>query len=119
MKRHKLSNPVKTFITQALACGDTPTMVRRAVKVEFGLDVSPQCVEQYDPTKTAGARLSAKYRTIFWATRARYQKELANIGIAHRAFRLRALQRIVDKARNAGNDRLVMYVLELAARECG
>jgi hypothetical protein len=119
VKPHKLPDPIKTFITQALACGDTPTAVQRAVNAEFGLAVSLQCVEQYDPTKTAGARLGAKYRAIFWATRAAYVKEIESIGIVHRSFRLRALQRLVDRAEDAGNLRLMMRLLEQAARECG
>jgi hypothetical protein len=119
MKPNKIPEPLKTLITQALACGDTPTIVQRSIHAEFGLSLSLQCVEQYDPTKTAGQRLGAKYRAIFWATRMAWGKELANIGVAHRAFRLRALQRIVEKAEDSGDVRLMAKVLEQAARECG
>ena len=53
-----LSNEVKAFIVQALACFDTPSQVAAAVREEFGIEVTRQKCEAHDPTKRAGKDLS-------------------------------------------------------------
>src|SRR3954452_10970604 len=44
-----LTDDVKTFIVRTLAAFDTPSQVARLVKAEYGIDVSRQQVEVYDP----------------------------------------------------------------------
>jgi hypothetical protein len=114
-----LKSDVKAFIVQALACFDTPTQVSQAVKQEFDIDVTRQQVEQHDPTKRAGANLAAKWRTLFEDTRKRFREEVAEIPIANRAFRLRGLGRMAEKAENMRNLALTAQLYEQAAKECG
>jgi len=114
-----LKSDVKAFIVQALACFDTPTQVSQAVKQEFDIDVTRQQVEQHDPTKRAGANLAAKWRTLFEDTRKRFREETAEIPIANRAFRLRGLGRMAEKAENMRNLTLTAQLYEQAAKECG
>lgn len=114
-----LTSDVKAFIVQALACFDTPTQVSQAVKQEFDIDVTRQQVEQHDPTKRAGANLAAKWRTLFEDTRKRFREETSEIPIANRAFRLRVLGRMAEKAENMKNMALTAQLLEQAAKECG
>ncbi|MDF9617000.1 DUF2280 domain-containing protein [Pseudomonas entomophila] len=114
-----LTSDVKAFIVQALACFDTPTQVSQAVKQEFDIDVTRQQVEQHDPTKRAGANLAAKWRTLFEDTRRRFREEVAEIPIANRAFRLRGLGRMAEKAENMRNLALTAQLYEQAAKECG
>ncbi|MFJ2549514.1 DUF2280 domain-containing protein [Pseudomonas sp. NPDC087612] len=114
-----LKSDVKAFIVQALACFDTPTQVSQAVKQEFDIDVTRQQVEQHDPTKRAGANLAAKWRTLFEDTRKRFREETAEIPIANRAFRLRGLGRMAEKAENMRNLALTAQLYEQAAKECG
>ncbi|HEK1767553.1 TPA: DUF2280 domain-containing protein [Pseudomonas putida] len=114
-----LTSDVKAFIVQALACFDTPTQVSQAVKQEFNIDVTRQQVEQHDPTKRAGANLAAKWRTLFEDTRKRFREETAEIPIANRAFRLRGLGRMAEKAENMRNLALTAQLYEQAAKECG
>jgi hypothetical protein len=114
-----LKNEVKSFIVQALACFDTPSQVVEAVKVEYGLVVSRQQVETHDPTKSAGKGLAAKWVTLFHDTRKRFREETAEIPIANRAFRLRALGRFVERAETMKNIGLAMQILEQAAKEVG
>jgi len=114
-----LKNDVKAFIVQALACFDTPTQVSQAVKQEFDVDVTRQQVEQHDPTKRAGVNLAAKWQTLFHDTRKRFREETAEIPIANRAFRLRALNRFVERAETMKNIVLAMQILEQAAKETG
>lgn len=114
-----LSDAVKQFIVQALACYDTPTQVSEAVKEEFGLDVPRQQVALYDPTKHAGRNLSKKWRAIFEATRESFKAETAEIPIAQRAYRLRKMSMIADRAERMRNFPLVLQILEQAAKETG
>ncbi len=114
-----LNNEVKAFIVQALACFDTPSQVSAAVKEEFKLEVSRQQCEAHDPTKRAGRDLAKRWVTLFHDTRTRFREETADIPIANRAFRLRALGRIVEKAETMRNLALALQVLEQAAKEVG
>lgn len=114
-----LKDDVKAFIVQALACFDKPTQVVASVKEQFKLDVTRQQVETYDPTKYAGRTLNIKWRTLFEDTRTRFREETAEIGIANRAYRLRALDRMAEKAEIKGNVPLAMQIIEQAAKEVG
>ncbi|MBY8946337.1 DUF2280 domain-containing protein [Pseudomonas sp. SH10-3B] len=114
-----LKNEVKSFIVQALACFDTPSQVVEAVKNEYGVVVSRQQVETHDPTKAAGKGLAVKWATLFQDTRKRFREETADIPIANRAFRLRVMNRFVEKAETMKNIGLAMQILEQAAKETG
>lgn len=114
-----LKNEVKSFIVQALACFDTPSQVVEAVKNEYGLVVTRQQVETHDPTKVAGKGLALKWAILFHDTRKRFREETAEIPIANRAYRLRALGRMAEKAENMKNMALTAQLLEQAAKEVG
>ena len=114
-----LKNEVKSFIVQALACFDTPSQVVEAVKNEYGVVVSRQQVETHDPTKSAGKGLAVKWMTLFHDTRKRFREETAEIPIANRAFRLRGLGRMAEKAETMRNLALTAQLYEQAAKEVG
>ena len=114
-----LRDEVKAFVVQALACFDTPSQVVASVKAEFGLDVSRQQCEAYDPTKYVGRNLHVKWKTLFEDTRKRFREETAEIPIANRAYRLRTLGRMAEKAENMKNMALTAQLLEQAAKEVG
>ena len=114
-----LKNEVKSFIVQALACFDTPSQVVEAVKNEYGVVVSRQQVETHDPTKSAGKGLAVKWATLFHDTRKRFREETAEIPIANRAFRLRGLGRMAEKAETMRNLALTAQLYEQAAKEVG
>jgi len=114
-----LSDPVKLRIVQALACFDTPSQAAKDIKAEFGLDVSPQQCEAYDPNKRSGNRLSDKYRQIFAETRKTFLEDTSLIGVSHRAVRLRTLQRMIERAEKQGNLALTEQLLEQVAKETG
>jgi hypothetical protein len=112
----ELPPEVKTFIVQALACFDPPSVVVAAVNEDFGLKVSPQRVMKYNPSKASGADLGQELKAVFEATRKKFLEETAEIGIAHRSYRLRRYQRIADRT---PNPMLEMAALEAAAKEMG
>jgi hypothetical protein len=114
-----LSEAVKRFIVQALACYDTPTQVSEAVKEEFGIDIPRNQVGRYDPTKASGADLAQKWRDLFESTRTKFRAEIAEIPIADQAFRLRQLGRLYERTARAGNTVVAAQLLEQAAKEAG
>lgn len=114
-----LTEDAKRHIVQALACFDTPTQVAESVKEEFGVDVPRNQVAQYDPTKVSGRSLSKKWCVMFEDTRKRFREEVAEIPIASRAFRLRALGRMAQQAEKTRNIGLAVQMIEQAAKEVG
>lgn len=115
----QIPEQIKVFIVNALAAFDTPSVVAEAVKREFEYDVSRQAVEAHDPTKVAGGKLSAKWRTLFEAARAAFIEDSTSIPIAHRSTRLRALWRMAERAEKAGNLGLAAQLHKQAAEEMG
>lgn len=114
-----LSEDVKVFIVQALACFDSPSQVAQAVKDQYGVTVSRQQVEGYDPTKRAGKTVAKKLRALFHETRETFLQEAAAVPVAKQVYRLRVLQRALDRAEKRGNDAMVLQILEQAAKDSG
>lgn len=119
MNKHKLSDEQKRFIVQALACFDSPSDVADAVKEEFGIEVSRQLVQTYDPTKHAGKDLAKKWIAVFHASREEFLASTAKIPIANRAFRLREMEGNYRRLKRQKNYVAANAVLEQAAKECG
>ncbi len=114
-----LKGEVKAFIVQSLACFDTPSQVVESVKKEFGLAIPRQQVESHDPTKANGKGLAQKWVDMFNATRERFQSEISDIPIANKAYRLRALDRMMTRAEGMKNMALAASLMEQAAKEVG
>lgn len=119
MANGKLTDEARTFVVQALACFDYPANVTEAVKKEFGVEITKQAIEAYDPTKRAGKNLARRWATIFEDTRKAFLDSLISIPIAHRAVRLRAIQRMAERAERQQNYQLAAQLLEQAAKEVG
>lgn len=115
----KLTDPIRAFIVQGLACFDSPTQVSNAVKEEFGLVVPRELVQKYHPERVASRGLAKKWRVQFAAQRQTFLHEIAQIPIANQAVRLRALQRLLERAEKTNNSMLVLQILEQAAKEIG
>lgn len=119
MAKAKLSREQQTFVVQSLACFDSPTVVATALRKEFSVTLAPQSIEAYDPTKKAGKNLAERWKALFEETRKTFLEDTASIAISHRAVRLRALQRMAEKAENSGNMVLASSLLKQAAEEVG
>jgi len=119
MAKAKLSPEQQTYAVQSLACFDSPSVVAASLRKDYGVTITPQSIEAYDPTKKAGANLSDRWRALFEETRKTFLEDTAAIAISHRAVRLRALQRMAEKAETQGNMVLAANLLEQAAKEVG
>lgn len=114
-----LTKQQKLFIVQRLACFESPKDVIEAVKAEFGITVTYPALQVYDPNNARGKELSQELREAFEATRKRFLEDTSDIPIASKAYRLRVLQRVADKAEQKGNTPVVLQAVEQAAKEVG
>lgn len=115
----KLTNEVKLCIVQHLACYDSPSEVVDSIKTVYGLNVTRQQVEAYDPTKQAGLKLQDKWKVIFDSVRDKFVLETSTIPIAHKAYRLRQMQKAHDYFTSRKNFIASSKILEQAAKEVG
>jgi len=115
----RLTPEQQDYIVRALACFDSPSQIVESIRERFGITISRQLVATYDPETKTGRKVSPKHRAIFAAARAEFLGTVEAIPIAHLSVRLSRLQRLCDAAQASGNGRLLMAVLEQAAREVG
>lgn len=113
-----LNDEQRTFVITSLACFDTPTQVSRTVKAEFGIDITRQSIERYDPTKHRGTKDPGD-RAIFDRAREDFLEGQSRIGVSHRVVRLAYLDRLVRDAIDRGAFRIAFEGLEKAAKEAG
>ena len=114
----ELPGPVKAFIVQRLARFYGPAQVAKAVKEEFGLEVSRQRVHFYDPTR-AGRALNEELKALFFETQAKAKQDLNSISSYHKAIRLQRLDAMIMTAIERGNMPLAAQLLEQAAKGAG
>jgi len=114
-----LNGAIKVFIVERLACFDTPTEVQKAVKQAFDVDVSLPQLTAYNPNLAAGQRLSQTLKDVFESTRKRFLADTSGVAIAHKAYRLRVMDRLLEKMEKSGNVAMVAQLLEQAAKEEG
>lgn len=110
----KLTEDVQTFIVQELACFRTPSEVAEAVKEEFGLVVSRQQVQVYDPEH--GQKPAKKWCALHAAFRQAFLEQQAGLAITHRSWRMRELEDMARRAKKAKNYKLAAELL-LQARD--
>jgi len=112
-----LTNEIKIFIIQSLACYDFPSTVSKAVLDEFDVKVDRSQIGKYDPTKVAGRNLAKKYKELFEITRSSFIANQILIPIANKNYRLRQLQKMFDNAMAKNNIMLAKDILAQASRE--
>lgn len=116
----KLKNEHRAFIVQRVACYDSPKEVADALKEEYGIEISPQAVEVYDPTKRAGKGLAKTWRDLFELTRKAFLEDVtAHVPEANKAVRIRALANSARAMKSRGNHLGAAQLLEQISKEMG
>lgn len=115
----KLTHAQKVFIVQRLACFETPLEVSTALKAEYGIEVSKQAVEKYDPTKRAGEQLRKDLRDLFDKRRKRFRDEIDDIPEANKTVRVRDLALAARAFKESRNYIAMADMLERIAKEMG
>lgn len=113
----QLKKEIKLFIVQSLAVFNTPQETVDAVNVEFGVKITRQQCERYDPTKRAGKDLSEELANEFHETRKLFNENITSIPVANKVYRLQKIQNVINGS--GKNSMLVLQALEQAAKEVG
>ncbi len=117
-----LSREVQEYIVTALARYGTPTQVARAVKEEFGIEITRQAVFRYSPERP-GADVAKTLAALFKRERKKYNEvqddDLPTLGRGGMKFRCRILQRMAFDAEAKGQIAVAAALLKQIAMEEG
>lgn len=112
-----LRKEVKLFIVRSLAVFNTPTETVDLVHLEYGVQVTKQQCEKYDPTKRSGQSLSEEFKKEFELVRQDFLDKPLNIPIANLSVRL---QRLENQYIKHGKNRVAaLSILKQAAEDVG
>ncbi len=112
-----LKKEIKLFIVRSLARFNTPTETAELVNQDYGVQVTKQQCEKYDPTKRAGENLSDELKAEFEVTRKDFLEKPQNIPIANLTVRL---QRLENQYQKHGKNRVAaLSILKQAAEDMG
>jgi hypothetical protein len=85
----------------------------------LGIELDRRQVFDYAPYGSHRDRCAQKWRDLFDPTRAQFHENIAEIPIAHRAYRLRQLDDMFQRSNARGSYALGAQLLAQAAKECG
>lgn len=115
-----LNKQQKAFLVQCLAEWHSLSEAARLFRDRYGLDLTLQQIERYDPTKVSGQQLSKQLRDLFDKHRNKYMRDTKDhIPIANKTVRLRKLAASAEVFERTGNHLGLLKVLEQAAKEMG
>ena len=115
-----LSDAHRAFIVQQLAAFMGPSETAEAVNEKFGLDVSRQAMERYDPNKHAGRRIAQKWKDLFEYTRQAFLDDVtARVPESFKSVRVQELARASRIFKKNGNLMAQAAMLERVAKEMG
>jgi hypothetical protein len=112
-----LPKEAQLLALERLACFEGPTEVAREIEREFGVKVSPQAIERFDPNKNQGKTMRPALREKFFKIRQAFRNAVEQEPMASKTFRLRALARVYDEAIEKGDYKNANKAIELAAKE--
>lgn len=96
----RLRKEVQLYIIRSLAVFNTPTEVAKGVKETYGIDLKPQNIEVYDPTKRAGMNLREEFKKEFEETRKDFLEKPLNIPASNDAVMLQVLNDLLWRNKN-------------------
>lgn len=121
--RGKLQDVHRAFIVRELACFASPSECVNAVKEQFGIDVTMQAVEHYDPAKWAGRRskrAANKWVELYAMAREAFIEDVQeSVPFAHRSVRIKELAHAANLFKKQKNYMGMARILEQIAKEVG
>ena len=112
----KLTDAVRAQIVVRLALYDPVSDITADVKA-IGFNITHQAISKYNPENNI--KLAQRWRDLFENTRKKWSEEVMAEPIAQRAFRLRRLGQIHERAMQRGAYVVAANMLEQAAKEVG
>ena len=114
----KLNDAQKAFVVERLASHYQTTGIAREVRQRYGITVSAQAIEFYDPTRYS-SECPKRWADLFHATRDGFNKGKADIPAANRLVRVRWRGDMALAAMEQGQYKLANDILDSIAKECG
>jgi len=115
----KLTDQQKAYVVRRLAEYDKPVAIAQGLQEIYGIAISHQAVEHYDPERPAGHDLAQQWRDVFWQARRAYIEDIAETGTTRKAVRMRMRERMMLEEWEAGNRKLANDILNSIAKESG
>ncbi|AWW07749.1 MAG: hypothetical protein [Podoviridae sp. ctbh1] len=112
-----LKKEIKLYIVRSLAIFNTPSETVELVHQEYGVKVTKQQCEKYDPTKRSGENLSEELRIDFEKTREMFLGKPEAIPIANLAVRMQRYE--IQYQKYNKNRVAALSILKQAAEDMG
>ena len=113
----KLTDRLKEYVIERLAGFDSPVAIVKSLKEEFGITITRQTIESYDPSR--GRKPAKKYREQFFAMRHEILEGKAARVATRKGVRVRWLENMAIHAMAQGDYALADRLLGSIAREVG
>ena len=95
-RRTKLTEAQKDYVIRRLAAYDTPTEIARDLEDRFGIEVSRQSIEQYDPTRVEDC--SRQSADLFFQVREDLRGDRADVPVNRTRAEERRRERLMLRA---------------------
>ena len=119
-RRRGLTDEHRSFIVQQLACFMGPSETAEAVNEKFGIVVSRQAMERYDPHKHAGRRIAQRWKDLFEHTRQAFLDDVkARVPESYKSVRIQELAKASRAFKKSKNYMAMARMLEQIAKEVG
>jgi len=113
----KLTCAEKTEVVRRLAGFAQPNAIAKAMKEDFGIEITPQAIAYYDPTRYSTSPCPKRWSDLFWTMRAEFIASVADVGAAHPTVRVRRLDAMACAQMEKGNTAEARALLKQAADE--
>ena len=113
----KLTYDQRVEVVRRLAHYETPAAIAKAMKEECGIEITPQAIAFYDPTRFALKRCPKRWFVLFWKLRAEFTRGKPDVGVAQATVRLVWLDRMARAQMENGNTAEARALMRQAADE--
>ena len=113
----KLTGAEKTEVVRRLAGFAQPNAIAKAMKEDLGIEITPQAIAYYDPTRYSTSPCPKRWSDLFWTMRAEFIAGVADVGAAHPTVRVRRLDAMACAQMEKGNTAEARALLKQAADE--
>jgi len=113
----KLTGAEKTEVVRRLAGFEQPNAIAKRMKEDFGIEITPQAIAYYDPTRYSTSPCPKRWSDLFWTMRAEFIASVDDVGAAHPTVRVRRLDQMACAQMEKGNTAEARALLKQAADE--
>jgi hypothetical protein len=106
--KSKLTDQQREYVVARLAAFDSPAAIAQSLRQEFGISITRQAIDRYDPTRCK--KCPERWKQLFFATRQATLEGKAAHGAADNIRRARVRDRLLRRAVDAITERVLNNV---------